>query len=274
MTKTYSAALRAAGDKLDAAGIDRDGANFVLSSRLNWSRSQLVLHGRDEMPDDVAQTFAEDINALLAGQPAQYVVGRAPFWGRWFNVNPAVLIPQFDTEILVEWMLEDAVGGFGIDIGTGSGAIGITLKLERPLLAMTLSDISQPVLTVAEANAKELGAEVELNQGNLLEGTGKYDFIVANLPYIDRDEMDVMDQSVIDYEPHLALFAEDHGLALFRELFDQIPRHLRPGGVVYLEFGYRQQEALAQMIAQMLPLGQAEFREDDAGHPRAVKIKF
>lgn len=271
---SYAAALRNATDKLERAGIDGDGANFVLSVRQNWTRSQLVLHGRDEMDADVAQQFNADIDDLLAGQPAQYIVGLAPFWGRMFNVNPAVLIPQFDTEILVEWMLEDAVGGFGIDIGTGSGAIGITLKLERPLMEMTLSDISQPALAVATANAQTLGAQVQVNQGDLLTGTGKFDFIVANLPYIDPDETNVMDQSVIDYEPHLALFAKEHGLALFRELFDQIPRHLRPGGVVYLEFGYRQQPALERMIAKMLPLGHADFRVDEAGNPRAVRIQF
>ena len=274
MTKTYASALKTAETQLEQAGVDPDGATFVLTARQDWTRSQLILHGRDEMPDEVATTFAADIDALAAGQPAQYIVGKAPFWGRWFNVNPAVLIPQFDTEILVEWLLDDAVGGYGIDVGTGSGAIGITLKLEKPLIDMTLSDISQPALAVATANAKTLDAEVTFNQGNLLEGTAKYDFIVANLPYIDRDEMPVMDQSVIDYEPHLALFAENHGLALFAELFDQIPRHLRPGGVVYLEFGYQQEPALAQMIAEQLPLGHAEFRNDDAGHPRAVRIKF
>ncbi len=274
MTKTYAAALQAATKRLEAAGIDPDGANYVLTTRLDWRRSQLVLHGRDEMPAETLTQFDQDVDALVAGNPAQYVVGRAPFWGRWFVVNPGVLIPQFDTELLVEWMLEDQVGGYGIDVGTGSGAIGVTLKLERPLMHMTLSDISQPALTVAAANVRALNAEVTLNQGNLLEGTDKYDVIVANLPYIAYDERDVMDPSVVAHEPHLALFAEDNGLALFRELFQQIPRHIRPGARVYLEFGYHQKAAIARMIATMLPLGTATFRRDDAGHDRAVRIQF
>lgn len=272
MTKTIASAIRVAKAQVTAAGMDADAVDFVFTTRMNWTRSQLILHGRDEITTAMQEQLEQDVTALSNGQPAQYITGRAPFWGRWFTVSPAVLIPQFDTELLIEWLLEDEVVGTVADIGTGSGAIGVTLKLERPDLGVTLVDISPDALAVATKNAHDLGADVTIRESDLLQNIGKVDVIVANLPYIDPDEKPVMDQSVIDFEPHLALFADEHGLALFRQLFAQLPDHLNPGGSVYLEFGYHQQPALAQMINDLLPQMTAEFRRDEGGNMRGVKI--
>lgn len=275
MTKTYNEALSGASLLLEKAGIDADAAAYVLSTRKKWRRSQLILHGRDDMPDDDAATFDADVARLLQNEPAQYIVGRAPFWGRWFRVDERVLIPRFDTELLIEWVLAEQHAGNGLDLATGSGAIGVTLALEQPALAMTLSDVSTDALAVARENAKLLGADVTFAQSDLLKSiTGPFDFVVSNLPYIDRAEMPVMDESTKKFEPALALYADDHGLALFAALFQQLPRVMRPGGAVYLEFGYHQKAALARMISTTLPNATAEFRRDDAGHDRAVRIQF
>jgi release factor glutamine methyltransferase len=275
MTKTYNEALSGASLLLEKAGIDPDGATFVLSARLNWTRSQVILHDRDQMPVEVATQFAADVQQLLQNEPAQYIVGRAPFWGRWFQVDKRVLIPRFDTELLIEWVLADAPSGRGLDLATGSGAIGLTLALEMPQLQMTLSDLSTDALTVARANADQLGAQVTITQSDLLKNLdGAFDFIVSNLPYIDRAEMPVMDTSTKLFEPDMALYADKHGLALFEQLLPQLPTHVRPGGAVYLEFGYHQRTALARMISMLLPDASAEFRRDDAGNDRAVKISF
>lgn len=276
MTKTYNEALSGASLLLEKAGIDPDAATFVLSARQNWTRSQVILHGRDPMPADVATQFAADTDRLLQNEPAQYIVGRAPFWGRWFDVDQRVLIPRFDTELLIEWVLADAPSGQGLDLATGSGAIGLTLALEAPQLQMTLSDLSADALAVAKTNAGKLAApNVTIVQSDLLQDiTGEFDLIVSNLPYIDRAEMPVMDTSTKLFEPDMALYADNHGLALFEALFQQLPEHVRPGGAVYLEFGYHQRAALARMIATMLPDASAEFRRDDAGNDRAVKISF
>lgn len=276
MTKTYNEALSGASLLLEKAGIDPDAASYVLSTRLQWTRSQLVLHGRDSMPVAVATQFAADTQRLLQNEPAQYIVGRAPFWGRWFNVDPRVLIPRFDTELLIEWILADQLSGSGLDLATGSGAIGLTLALELPQLQMTLSDLSADALTVAQSNATQLNVpNVQFVQSDLLQAVpAKFDFIVSNLPYIDRAEMPVMDTSTKLFEPEMALYADNHGLALFAQLLPQLAQHLQPGGAVYLEFGYHQRAALARMIATMLPAASAEFRRDDAGNDRAVKISF
>ncbi|WP_155286007.1 peptide chain release factor N(5)-glutamine methyltransferase [Lacticaseibacillus zhaodongensis] len=276
MSKTYREALQGASLLLEKAGIPADGANFVLASRLHWSRSQLILHGRDEMSAAVAEQFNADLHRLLQNEPAQYIVGTAPFWGRDFAVDERVLIPRFDTELLVEWVLnEQTAAQTGLDLGTGSGAIGITLKLEQPQLKMTLSDLSAGALVVSRQNAQTLGADVEFVQSDLLANIdGRFDFIVSNLPYIDVAEQDVMDTSTKLFEPALALYAPQKGLALFEQLFRQLPAHLNPDAAAYLEFGYHQQPALERMISTMLPDASAEFRCDDAGNPRAVKISF
>lgn len=275
MTKTYREALDWASSLLEKAGQEPDGAAYVLADYHDWNRSQLLIHGRDEMPADVAARYEADVARLAAGEPAQYVTGSAPFWGRMFQVDSRVLIPRFDTELLVDWVLSDGHSGDLLDLATGSGIIGITLKLEQPEFTVTLADVSSDALAVATTNAQALGAAVTTVQTNLLaDVTGQFDVLTANLPYIDRDEMPVMDASTKAFEPDLALYADDHGLALFRELLPQLPLHVRPGGAVYLEFGYHQRAAIARMISLLLPEQTATFRRDDAGLDRAVKIQF
>lgn len=275
MTKTYREALERASSLLEAAGLDPDGAAYVMADRHDWSRTQLMIHGRDPMTTDDAMQFAADLERLQQGEPAQYITGRAPFWSAMFHVDQRVLIPRFDTELLIEWVLEDKVHGDVLDLATGSGAIGISLKLEQPEMTVTLADLSHDALDVAAMNAKTLDADVTLVQSNLLTAIpGQFDCIVSNLPYIDRAEMPVMDTSTKTYEPDLALYADDHGLALFRALLPTLPAHIRPGGAVYLEFGYHQKAALAAMITELLPDQLATFRQDLAGLDRAVKIQF
>ncbi|WP_225047088.1 peptide chain release factor N(5)-glutamine methyltransferase [Lacticaseibacillus kribbianus] len=273
MTKTYDEALRGASSLLEAAGIDPDGARYVLELRAGLTPSGLRLHGRDPLPEGLATRFQADVKRLLAGEPAQYIVGLAPFYGDLFVVSPAVLIPRFETEELVAWAAaEQQTARTGLDVGTGSGVIGLTLAAKLPA-AMTLSDVSAAALAVAEQNAQRLNRRVTFVQSDLFAGiTGKFDFIVANLPYIAHAEEPVMDASTKAFEPHLALFAEDDGLALFKRFVQGVAAHLNPGGTVYLEFGYHQRPALAALFATALPQATATFRKDLAGHERMVRL--
>ncbi|WP_179395189.1 peptide chain release factor N(5)-glutamine methyltransferase [Lacticaseibacillus absianus] len=275
MGKTYAEALRGASRLLTDAGIDPDGARYVLEVRAGFTPSQLRLHDRDPLPPAQAAQFAADVQRLLANEPPQYIVGRAPFYGEWFGVTPDVLIPRFETEELVAWVLADQQGAAsGLDVGTGSGAIGVTLS-RRLAAAMTLSDVSPAALAVAEANAKALGASVHLVVSDLFAALpGRYDFIVANLPYISRAEVAVMDASTLAFEPDLALFAEHDGLALFERFIQAAPAHLTPGGRIYLEYGYHQVPALTALFKAVVPQAQVEFRRDMAGHPRMVRLSF
>lgn len=276
MSKTYGEALRWASSVLSAKGVDPDGARYVLEMRADFTPSQLRLHDRDELPAPALAQFEQDVARLGRNEPAQYIVGVAPFYGDLFKVTPAVLIPRFETEELVAWAAADQrTARTGLDLGTGSGAIGLTLAKQLPHTAMTLSDVSAAALAVANENAARLARRVHFVQSDLfLSLPQRFDFVISNLPYISRAETPVMDQSTLKYEPALALFADDDGLALFQRFAEQIEAHVTPGGAAYLEFGYRQQPALAQLFSERLPHVQATFKHDMAGQPRMVKLQF
>ncbi|WP_390409816.1 peptide chain release factor N(5)-glutamine methyltransferase [Lacticaseibacillus jixiensis] len=277
MNKTYSEALNWASSLLAQHDIDPDAARFVLEYRANFSPTQLRMHGRDIMPEALWVQFQQDVPRLLQHVPAQYIVGLAPFFGADFVVSPAVLIPRFETEELVAWAAADsAQAATLLDMGTGSGIIGLTLKRQLPKLAVTMADVSAEALAVARQNAQRFELSVDLVQSDLFDqlGQARYDRIVANLPYISHAEEAVMDESTLEYEPKLALFAEHDGLALFERFCAAMPEHLNAGGAVYLEFGYHQQPALAALFSRMLPQAAVQFRQDLAGHPRMVRLQF
>lgn len=277
MNKTYHGALLGASSLLQKADIDVDAARYVLEYLGDFTPTQLQIHGRDVMPDAIAQAFEAAIPRLLQHEPAQYIIGLAPFYGHDFQVNPAVLIPRFETEELVAWVADDLDGAQTLlDVGTGSGVIGITLKLQCPQLDVTMVDVSPAALAVATQNAQRLQAEVTLKESDLFSAVAgqRFDRIVSNLPYISHDEVAVMDASTKAYEPHLALFAEHDGLALFERFCAGLLAHVHAGTQVYLEFGYHQQPALTKLFADVLPQAQVEFRQDLAGHPRMVKLTF
>lgn len=277
MTKTYQEALSWASSLLKQAGIDPDGARYVLQIRAAYTPSQAVLHRNDPLPAPVWTQFQADVPRLVNHEPAQYVVGVAPFFGDMFEVTPAVLIPRFETEELVAWVTsEQATAKTGLDLGTGSGVIGLTLAKQLPQTVWLLSDVSAPALMVAKQNAARLGRHVTFKQSDLFAGLGheRFDVIVANLPYISHAEEAVMDESTLLYEPKLALFASADGLALFDRFVAEVQAHLTAQGTVYLEFGYRQQPALAALFARELPTATVTFRHDMAGHPRMVRLSW
>lgn len=276
MAKTYGEALRWASSVLSPNGVDPDGARYVLEMRAGFTPSQLRLHDRDAVPADLLSHFEQDVARLANFEPAQYIVGVAPFYGDLFKVTPAVLIPRFETEELVAWAAaEQQEAHTGLDLGTGSGAIGLTLAKALPQTAMTLSDVSPAALAVAKVNAQRLNRQVTFVQSDLFADLPqRFDFIISNLPYISPAEINVMDASTLAFEPKLALFADDDGLALFKRFVSAAARHLTSGGSAYLEFGYRQQPALAQLFKTAVPTARVTFRKDMAGHPRMVKLQF
>lgn len=276
MSKTYAEALKWASLLLTKDGIDPDGARYVLMTRADFTPSQLILHRQDLMPETRWQQFQQDVERLRQFEPAQYIVGVAPFFGELFKVTPAVLIPRFETEELVAWVAEEQrTAQTGLDLGTGSGAIGLTLAHKLPQTTMTLSDVSPEALAVAKQNAKEQQVAVQFTVSDLFAALpARYDFVVTNLPYIAPEETPVMDQSTLRYEPKLALFAGHHGLAVFEQFVAALPQHLTAGGAAYLEFGYRQEPALRELFAKQLPQAQVTFRRDMADHPRMAKLQF
>jgi len=277
MHNTYAEALNWASLLLSEHNQEVDNANFILEVQKDWTPSQRRLHQNETMTTDEWQAFSAAVTRLLHDEPAQYIVGKAPFFGAWFKVTPAVLIPRFETEELVDWVLNDqAAARTGLDMGTGSGIIGLTLMQHRPDLAMTLVDVSPDALAVAQANAVAMNLQPTFVQSDLFTNLGdqQFDFIVANLPYIDHDEEDVMDTSTKKFEPDVALFADHHGLAVFEAFAQAAQAHLNPNGAIYLEFVYHQQPALAALFSETLPMFTQTFRRDLAGHQRMVRLQL
>jgi len=182
------------------------------------------------------------------GEPLAYILGYREFYGRRFAVTSDVLIPRQDTETLVEAALARSATNV-LDVGTGSGCIAITLKLERPNWCITGIDISDSALKVAERNGEELGAKVDWRRGDLFEGVGSqaFDLIISNPPYIDPTDPDVAAE-VRSFEPRLALFAGQDGLDIYRRMAEMAIFYLEPHGELLLEVGHQQAESVTSLF--------------------------
>lgn len=225
-------------------------AEIILAHTLKKSRTYLHAHADDELTYREYDIANARLDLRLDRTPIAYIIGHKEFYGRSFKVTPVTLIPRPESEALIE-LLKKHVGPNNtilIDVGTGSGCLGITAKLELPGAAVTLADISRYALSVAEENASNLHAEVSVIKSDLLysAATG-YSCIVANLPYVDREWERSPETS---FEPELALFADDNGVQLISKLLEQIPLHIQPGGLVLLEADPYQHERIIAKATQ------------------------
>jgi len=220
--------------------IHKDEARLLISILLNYNVLELNLHLNDQVDEDTIKKFKDAVILLKQGQPLQYVLSNAPFYGYEFYVNKSVLIPRFDTEILVDKANELIKKNYGnnpikvLDLCTGSGCIGITLKLLNDNLEVTLSDISKDALEVALINKNKYNLDIKLIESNLFEKINdKYDIITCNPPYIAKEE-EIMDL-VKNNEPHLALYANDNGLFFYKEIFNKIKSYLNDKFILFFE---------------------------------------
>jgi release factor glutamine methyltransferase len=263
--KTIGEVIHLSSEFLAERKIERSKrfAEDLLSHVLKLKRMDLYLRFDQPIIEEELQRVRELLKRCGRGEPFEYVVGEVEFFGCKIKVDPRVLIPRPETEILVEMVAKQAKGVLW-DLCTGSGCIGIALKKKIPSLLVTLSDISKDALAVAKENAKINEVDVELLQGDLLvpfQGR-KADFIVCNPPYISREEMERLDSSVADFEPKMALFGGERGTEFYERLARELPPYLNKGGKIFLEIGAGQGEALRKLF----PKGELYF--DWAGHPR------
>ena len=212
-------------------------AELILANTLRKNRTYLHAHLDEEIDPRRFDIANARLDLRLDRVPIAYILGYKEFYGRRFTVSPSVLIPRPESEDLISLFLELTASEIAekvlIDVGTGSGCLGITAKLERSNLSVILSDISKPALNIAEKNADALNADVHIQQQSLLNGQLKpVDYIFANLPYVDKN-WDVSPE--LQYEPEIALFAEDEGLKLILQLISQAPRCLTPEGLLFIE---------------------------------------
>ena len=218
----------------------------MLDNLLNYSRVDAILHANDEMPTFIAEKFTTIADRLLRHEPIQYILGDAYFHGHHFRVTPATLIPRPETEELIDMIADEntAADLRVLDIGTGSGCIAISLAIALRFAEVSAIDISPDALAIAKENAKKLKARVIFRQADILTlpvpEAPCYDIIVSNPPYITDSERAEMDNNVLDYEPHPALFVPDNDPLLFyRAIAQYATGALSPGGKLYFEINSR-----------------------------------
>ncbi|TQR14960.1 peptide chain release factor N(5)-glutamine methyltransferase [Psychrobacillus lasiicapitis] len=271
MCKTNYEALTRASSFLEENNREKGVARFLLQHVLGKSYSQLMQDLYEDISADDFQIFWSYVEEHKTGRPFQYIIGQETFYDRSFLVNEHVLIPRPETEELIVEVKNRTKKLFGAqfapkvaDIGTGSGAIAITIKKEMPTASVTATDISPEALEVAKQNAKMLEAEVKFKQGDLLApiANEKWDIILSNPPYIGNDEAKEMSDTVLDYEPHLALFAEENGLQLYRKMAEQLPQMMKIPSFIGFEIGYAQGPAVQSMLQTAFPTATVEIVKD------------
>ena len=228
-------------------------AEILARGVLGWDRATLLTRGREEPPDGFLERFQNVIQRRARHEPVAQIVGHREFWGLEFEVTRDVLVPRPETELIVEVALEivDRTQSLNIlDVGTGSGCLGVSLGVELPESRVTASDVSPAALAVARRNAERHGVadRIRFLQSNLLDGlAGPFTLIVSNPPYVPSGE--ILPRDVAEYEPHQALFAGTDGLDALRVLISSGPECLVPGGSLILEFGFGQAEAVHSLAS-------------------------
>ncbi|RZI61251.1 MAG: peptide chain release factor N(5)-glutamine methyltransferase [Rubrivivax sp.] len=266
-TLTVAGAERAA----IAAGLPRAEAHYLLQAMLGASRAWLITHDTDPLDSPQRERFQDWLARRLDGVPLAYLTGEKEFFGLTLRVTPDTLIPRPDTEVLVEWALERLAGRSAprvVDLGTGTGAIALSIKSRRPDADVRMVDASAGALAVAQDNARRLGLAVEAHLGSWYEplaGQSAFDLILSNPPYVAGDDHHL---DALRHEPRMALTPEGDGLADLRQLIAGAPARLRPEGWLLLEHGYDQAGSVADLLSAR-GFVDVENRRDLGGQARA-----
>lgn len=253
---TLREALKEGEERLIGAGIleGKYDAWALMEFAFDMEKSYYFLHEDDRIEEEQSEKYRKLIAEREKRIPLQQILGSAWFMGYEFHVNDQVLIPRFDTEILVEEAGKRLKPGMQIlDLCTGSGCILLSLLAEHKNLQIkgTGADISSRALAVAKENRKRLNVQADFVESDLFsEIRGSYHMITSNPPYIATGEIEKLMPEVRDHEPHLALDGKEDGLYFYRKIVEQAPSYLEPDGWLCLEIGYDQGEALKRMMEQ------------------------
>ena len=260
-------------EELIRQGEEAESLSFVYRSVKNLSFTNFVFALQQEVTAEEKEFVKEIYLQLVAHKPAQYIIGYADFFGMQLTVDERVLIPRPETEELVELILAENPEEYlkVLDIGTGSGAIALALAKNRPDWSVTAVDISQDALDLATENAKVQNLQIFLKKSDCFtEISEKYDIIVSNPPYISREDELEIGLNVLHSEPHLALFADEDGLAIYRRIAEDAKGYLKDGGKIYLEIGYKQGQSVSDLFREHLPEKRVRTLKDQFGQDRMV----
>ena len=278
-------ALVSAVQRLHEAGCEnpRLDAQVLLAHVLGQERSWLFAHHDYLLSEEEAEQYTELVARRMCREPVAYLIGRKEFYGLEFLVDRRVLIPRPETELLVDLALAHVRSQRNrrvvvADVGTGSGAIAITIAVHAPEARVYGLDVSPEALAVARRNGLRLSAENQVTflQSDLLDALPEpADLIVANLPYVTAEEYQGLAPDIREYEPRLALEAGSEGLDVIERLLHQVVAHLKPNGIVLLEIGSGQGEAVAKLAKSMRPRpSYVGLRRDYSGQVRLVTLEF
>ena len=262
---------------LTQAGIDEAelDARYILEYITGLNSAQYFIHSEDIIEKNKAEEFFRLIERRSKRIPLSYVIGTRDFFGLTFKVDKNVLIPEQETELLVEEVIKHSEGKSVLDMCTGSGCIAISIALFGKPSKVAASDISEKALEVARENAKSLKAgEISFIQGDMFENvTDKFDIIVSNPPYIETGEIDELMPEVRDYIPRLALDGDIDGLKFYRIISKEAVKKLNKNGRIFYEIGYNQSRAVASILLEN-GFTDVKIMKDYSGLDRIVMAKL
>lgn len=256
--------------------IHSDHAKILIAELLGCNPLELLNHLEEEVPEEKVELLKKEIKALEENIPLQYVLGHINFYGNDFYIDERVLIPRFETEELVENTIKYINKYFTepvdiIDLGTGSGVIGLTLEKKVSTKSVDLIDISKEALEVTHINCEKLSSKANIIESDMFSSVEKkYDVIISNPPYIKTKEE--IESIVKENEPHIALYAGPNGLDCYQKILENIKDHMKERCLIAFEIGYTQKEDLKQLISKYLPTSKVEVKKDLSGKDRMIFI--
>ena len=257
--------------------LEKEGIKKLLIEVCYKSYSNLIMNYNNEINSHYFNIVDPLINRYIKNkEPIQYILGYAYFYNLKLKVNNNVLIPRPETELLVQKALDEINKNnyqSVIDIGTGSGAIAIAIK-KNAFVSVTAIDISDKALDVAKSNAQDLNLDIDFRLSDLFSNVcEKYDVIVSNPPYIDKSDINNIDEIVYRNEPHIALFSEDNGLYYYKKIIDNLDNYLNPFGVLIMEIGYNQKDDIQNYLDKINKGYKMDTIKDYNNYDRVIVIR-
>ncbi len=262
--------------KLREAGCEdyKESIKFMFAKAYNVPLDHIYKSQKDEDLDKNDALFLNMVNRRAAGEPVSHIIRSRSFWRNEFHIEKTVLDPRPESELIVEITKDSLFNGMKVlDLGCGSGCIGLSLYHENPEIRLFLSDRSDKALNVAKKNADNLGFICEFFHSNLFEKIkGKFDLIVANLPYIEKKNFLILQKEIILYEPHEALYGGTSGIDIIKLFLSDVDKRLKKNGAFVIEFGEGQDALLRQELSKF-KFKNFDFHSDLNCIPRVVCVK-